>query len=81
MNERNEKIQYALKQLSECGDNVFSCSDSSQKQGFFEQKTQFDLQVSHKNSKKEIESLLKIRARFKNWLHIAEQIQKKYSNL
>ena len=80
MNERNEKIQYALKQLSECGDNVFSCSDSSQKQGFFEQKTQFDLQVSHKNSKQEIESLLKMRARLKNWLHIAEQLQKKYSS-
>ena len=80
MNERNEKIQYILKQLSECRDNVFSCSDSNQKQGFFEQKTQFDLQVSHKNSKREIESLLKIRARLKNWLHIAEQIQKKHSS-
>lgn len=75
---RKETIQQLLKQLSNCGDMVFNCPDASLRPGFFEQKSQIDLQISNKNSKTDIKSLLRIRARIKNWLNIAEQLQKRY---
>jgi len=78
--QRKETIQQLLKQLSNCGDMVFNCPDASLRPGSFEKKSQIDLQISNKNSRAEIMSLLRIRARIKNWLNIAEQLQKRYLN-
>ena len=78
--QRKEKIQQTLKQLSSCEDVIFSCPDTELRQGFFEQKSQIDLQASNKNTKAEITSLLKIRARIRNWLNIAGQLQKRHLN-